>query len=310
MQFKTLLNWTIEFVKLGRPLFLLGGFVFHALGILTALSLGAAFDLQSALITQIAITATQLMTHYGNEYFDLPADRENQELTFWAGSSRVLVETTMPARTSLWASNLFGLVGLLAGTAAAVRSWPAPWVMPLYLLALVLAHQYSAPPLKLHWRGVGIVIAGVVVPGLTTLLGFYVQTGAFTRLPFLMVLPLVWLQTASILVLDYPDRAGDERAGKRTLVVKLGTAAATRSHLILILLCYGLLPGLVHLGLPLTVAVATLAGGPIALLINRQLRGVENGRSINWNITGFLSIALLIGTALLQMLTVFICPQR
>ena len=77
-------------------------------------SVRAEFDLVTAIFTQIAITSTQLMTHYGNEYFDLPADRENKVVTYWAGSSRILVDTDIPARVAYWSSNLFAIIGVVA----------------------------------------------------------------------------------------------------------------------------------------------------------------------------------------------------
>ena len=73
MIFKKLL----AFVLLGRPLFLVGGFVLHALGVAMALYGGAALNLAALLWGQIAISAIQWMTHYSNDYFDLDADRAN-----------------------------------------------------------------------------------------------------------------------------------------------------------------------------------------------------------------------------------------
>src|SRR5262245_35111157 len=69
-----------SFVRLGRPKFLVGGFVLYGLGAAVARQRGggaAAIDVGAYLLGQGAITAFQLMTHYANDYFDLAADRAN-----------------------------------------------------------------------------------------------------------------------------------------------------------------------------------------------------------------------------------------
>src|SRR5262245_31255498 len=75
----------IAFVRLGRPLFLTGGFVLYALGAAIAAHQGAVIDWTRYVWGQLAITATQLMTHYCNDYFDFAADRANATPTRWSG---------------------------------------------------------------------------------------------------------------------------------------------------------------------------------------------------------------------------------
>jgi len=62
------------FIRLGRPIFLGGGFMLFGLGAVMAWYSGARMNLATLLGGQIAVTAIQLMTHYSNEYFDLAAD--------------------------------------------------------------------------------------------------------------------------------------------------------------------------------------------------------------------------------------------
>ena len=60
-------------VRLGRPLHLLGGLAFQALGAAAALAAWAALDLEAFLWGQLAISSAQLMNHYSNDYYDLEA---------------------------------------------------------------------------------------------------------------------------------------------------------------------------------------------------------------------------------------------
>src|ERR1700759_4213254 len=80
----------IAFIRLGRPQFLVGGFVLFGLGAALAAAGGAPLDRWRYAWGQIVVTLTQLMTHYANDYFDLEADRANLTPTRWSGGSRVL----------------------------------------------------------------------------------------------------------------------------------------------------------------------------------------------------------------------------
>ncbi len=84
------LRLLVAFVRLGRPQFLVGGFVLYGLGAALAKAGGAPFDRALYAWGQVVVTLTQLMTHYANDYFDLEADRANLTPTRWSGGSRVL----------------------------------------------------------------------------------------------------------------------------------------------------------------------------------------------------------------------------
>ena len=67
-----------------------------------------SLDVRAYVWGQAAITATQLMTHYANDYFDLAADRANTTPTQWSGGSRVLAEGALSPRVALWAARVLG----------------------------------------------------------------------------------------------------------------------------------------------------------------------------------------------------------
>jgi 1,4-dihydroxy-2-naphthoate octaprenyltransferase len=290
----------IAFVRLARPLFLVGGFVFYGLGVAIALYEGVALHVAALVWGQVAVTAAQLMTHFANDTFDLAADRANLTPTRWSGGSRVLAEGLLSPRVGLVAALGSGVVALLAiGMVWLAR--PNGWAVALLLLAVMLAWFYSAPPLRLHSRGLGEVTVALIVPVLTPLVGYTIQTGAPGRLPLRTVVPLACFQVAMILVINFPDAAGDHHVGKRTLVLRLGGERAARLHRALLALGYLSLPLLVWAGLPWPVAVATLLPLPLAVwLAWRMARGAWREPAA-WNGLGFWSIGLLMATAGLQL---------
>jgi 1,4-dihydroxy-2-naphthoate octaprenyltransferase len=297
----------VSFVRLGRPLFLAGGFVMHGLGVAVALYGGATLKLPALLWGQVAITATQLMTHYSNDYFDLAADRANQTPTAWSGGSRVLAEESFPAGVALAAALVFALIALGAGLVLASLPGSGRWTLPLLLLALVLAWEYSAPPLRLHAHGLGQLTGTVVISALTPLIGYYLQGGRFVPVPALMplllaIFPLCCLQFAMLIGVDIPDVVGDAAAGKRTLVVRIGPARAASLYLLATLLAYASLPLLALAGLPWAVAAAPGLALPIAIWqMLRTARGAWSEPK-RWNSLIFGAIALLMATAVLETL--------
>jgi 1,4-dihydroxy-2-naphthoate polyprenyltransferase len=85
----------VAFVRLGRPKFLLYSLLLFGLGAAIAAHDGSGLDLRGYVVGQLFVWSVHLMTHYCNEYFDLPADLANTSPTRWTGGSRVLVEGTL-----------------------------------------------------------------------------------------------------------------------------------------------------------------------------------------------------------------------
>src|SRR5204863_6621899 len=112
---------------------------------------------------QVAVTATQLMVHYSNDYFDLEADQANATPTEWSGGSRVLPRGELPRWVALAAASTLGAIAAAATWVFASALDAGPTTTALLLVALVLSWEYSAPPLRLHSSGMGEIVAMVIV---------------------------------------------------------------------------------------------------------------------------------------------------
>jgi 1,4-dihydroxy-2-naphthoate polyprenyltransferase len=291
----------LSVLRMGRPHFLVGGLLLHWLGVSMAQSIGASLNLPALLWSQLAITCIQLMTHYCNDYFDLPADLANLTPTRWSGGSRVLPSGLLEPYVALWIAIGLGASALGVALVLALLVRPGVWTLLLFVLALALAWSYSAPPLRLHSRGLGELTTAVLVAGMTPLMGFYLQTGRVGVL-LLGVLPLCCLQFAMLLTIEFPDAVGDVIAGKRTLVVRLGAARAARLLVLVLLAAYAVLPLLVILGLPSHVAAGAAVTAPLAAWQGwRAWRGAW-ANPARWDSLGFWAIAMLMGTATAELL--------
>ncbi len=276
--------------------------MFHGLGIAIALYQGHGLNLGAWLWGQVGITAVQIMTHYSNDYFDLTADKANQTPTRWSGGSRILVDELVSPKAALVTAIFGALVTVMAAVILTIALGTGPLTIPLFLLALALAWSYSSPPLQLNMQGKGEITGAILIPGLTTLVGYYLQTGSVTVLPFLAIFPLSCLQMAMLMVINFPDAASDAAVGKRTLVHLLGEKSAVRLYLILLATAYLSLPFLILAGLPSVVALAILALAPIAAWQGWRMAGGRWANPAKWNSLGLWSIGLLIMTATFELL--------
>jgi len=290
----------VNFLRLGRLLFLGGGFVLHGLGVAAALASGAPLNVAALVWGQVAITATQLMTHFSNEYFDLPYDRANQTPTRWTGGSRVLPDGLLAPWVALAAALVCGAAALGAVVVLRTAVGSSPLAVGLVGLGIVWSWAYSAPPFRLHARGLGEATVMLLVPGLTPLVGYALQTGRVDRMPVLVVAPLCLLQLAMQLSINFPDLAGDAASGKRTLAVRLGQPRAAHLHNIALAAAYLALPLLVWMELPVGVAAAALTLAPIAAW---QLWRVARGAGADprcWSSLIEWNIVLVMGSAALE----------
>jgi 1,4-dihydroxy-2-naphthoate octaprenyltransferase len=217
-----------EFVKLTRPLFLMGGVILNLLGTAAALLDGALFSLNRFLLGQALITSVQLMTHYANEYYDIETDRLNAHRTWFSGGSGVLVRGSLPPASARTAAILFAFSGICFMVAAGAQVWQV-WIPGL--TALGLAWSYSGPPFTLVKTGWGELSASLVVAGLVPVVGYLMQSGGFLRATILApLLPLILLHFAMLIAFQIPDREADQASGKRTVAVRLNLPKVVRLH--------------------------------------------------------------------------------
>jgi 1,4-dihydroxy-2-naphthoate octaprenyltransferase len=170
----------------------------------------------------------------------------------------------------------------------------------------ILAWAYSAPPCALHSRGLGELTTAIVVTGLTPWVGYRLQGGETPRLLFVALLPLMLLQFNMLLTIEFPDADGDRRTGKKTLVVRFGPAIAALTSQGALISVYAWLPLLMRLGLPSRVALSVALGLPLAAWQWWRLSRRAWATPAEWEALAFRSVALLVGTASIELVAFLI----
>ena len=225
-------NPLLAFIKLTRPVFLLGGVLLYGLGIAIAFAQGAAINLMQAVTGQLMVTAIQMMAQYANEYFDIDCDRLNARgRTHFSGGSGVLPSGSIKSDVALFAARVCAAVAILLIAFTALTN---PRVSAIAALALIGSWFYSAPPLSLMGSGWGELSASLIVGLLVPLTGYALQAQRFDPLILLVCLPLVLIHWAMLVAFELPDCEADQAGGKRTQTVRLGGQGAFILHTLLI----------------------------------------------------------------------------
>jgi 1,4-dihydroxy-2-naphthoate octaprenyltransferase len=242
------------------------------LGIVIAASHGF-FDPLTAVLTVIGACLVQLAINVSNDVFDTAqgADDANVTPTRFSGGSRVIQYGLVSFRgmaalaAALWAGG--ALVGLLL---LALRGSPA--LLAIGVLGLIVGLGYTAPPLKLVYRGLGEIAVAVGFGPLMLLGAYVVQSGgALAWEPFVASIPVALLVALILYVNEIPDRRGDAHAGKRTLPVRFGRQAVIAGYRIAVIAAYAaIVVGVLGGTLPVT-ALLTLLAIPLALRVSNGL---------------------------------------
>ena len=251
-------------VRMTRPGFLTITAVAVLIGVATAAHDGHFEPLRAAVSVLLAILA-HAAANVLNDYHDAlnGADAANRTaISPFTGGSRLIQNGEVSVRdTGRLAAALLAVV-VPAGIALAAFSGPG--LLAIGLAGLLLGWAYSAPPLALMKRGLGELTVGASW-SLLVIGGDYVQRAEFSALPLAASLGLALLVADILLINGFPDAVSDASVGKRTLVVRLGPAAAARLYRTVALLAHGALLACVIAGVLPTAALAGLLSLPLSL---------------------------------------------
>jgi 1,4-dihydroxy-2-naphthoate octaprenyltransferase len=201
------------------------------LGILIAATHGA-FDAVSAVLTVIGASFAQLAINVSNDVFDTAqgADDANVTPTQFSGGSRVIQYGLVTFRQMASLAFGFYVAAAVVGLVLLAIRGSTP-LLVIGVVGFVVGLGYTAPPLKLVYRGLGEIAVAVGFGPLMLLGAYVVQTRGALRLePFIASLPVALLVALILYVNEIPDRRGDAHVGKRTLPVRFSQRAVIAGY--------------------------------------------------------------------------------
>jgi 1,4-dihydroxy-2-naphthoate octaprenyltransferase len=241
------------------------------LGIAIAGSHGA-FSWWLALLTLVGASFAHLAINVSNDVFDTlsGADEANVNPTQFSGGSRVAIYELLTVRQlALISAGLFVAAGLLGLALVAITgSLTLLWIG---IAGVVLGIGYTAPPLKLVYRGVGEIAVALGFGPIMLLGAYVVQTGRLSVEAAVASVPVAILVALILYVNEIPDRSGDASAGKRTLPVRLAPDVVRNLYLGAAITAFAVIAVGVAVGLLPWPTLAALVAVPLALRVYRGI---------------------------------------
>ena len=236
----------------------------------------------SAPLWALVALAGALLIQVGcNLHNDWADARHGADTAARTGPTRVTQAGLIPPRQVLGGALVMFAAAAALGVAGVAR---AGWPLAVLLAACVVAAvSYTGGPRPLGYLGLGdllvLVFFGPVAVGAT----YYLQALALPPLVLGVGLGPGLLATAILVVNNLRDRSTDERAGKRTLAVRLGDRFA-RAEYLACMLAGVLLPPVLLLAIdtggarwPLLPLLTLIP----ALRLNARLRATPTGPGLN-----------------------------
>jgi len=179
------------------------------------------FDATAAALCLGFALLVQIGTNFANDYYDFVRGADSAARV---GPRRaVAAGLVAPAamRAAMWAVFVAAFacgLGLIA--------WGGPWLLAIGIASIVCGVGYTGGPWPLAYHGLGDIFVflffGLVAVGAT----YFLQAGRISAAVMLAAVPIGLLAANILVVNNYRDAETDAAAGKRTLVVRFGRAAA------------------------------------------------------------------------------------
>ncbi|MHC4648618.1 MAG: 1,4-dihydroxy-2-naphthoate octaprenyltransferase [Planctomycetota bacterium] len=210
-----------------RPKFLAASAAPVLVGSSLAYAVGGTFYPVLFILALLAIMALHAGANVANDYFDHLSKNDwlNQNPTPFSGGRRFIQQRILSPKATLLTSLVLLVIASIIGVVIVLLT-ESLFVLALGLVGLLGGFFYTAPPIRLGYRGVGEVVIAFLFGLLPVYGAYYLQTGAldvFPLLPACLVASLIFLV---IFINEFPDLAADTAVNKKTLIVLLGVPAS------------------------------------------------------------------------------------
>ncbi len=235
------------------------------LGAASALYVSTRFDLLNFLLALLGSISLHLAANAIDDVYDHLNGVDSvsgrifpREFPGWKPITRGRISV----RSGFEVSGLFYGLSLLVG---AYLSFTVGWLaLGIAIPGIILSYVYSAPPIKLDYRGLGLGELGIFlsfgpIPCLGT---YYVIARSLSPLPLLLSVPTGLLTTSVLLSHDRIFFDAYKEAGKRSLAVVLGLNGTSRLILSLGVSAYALVLTFILLNYVPVFSIAVLATIP------------------------------------------------
>jgi 1,4-dihydroxy-2-naphthoate octaprenyltransferase len=177
-------------------------------------AVATGFCLGFALLVQIG-------TNFANDYYDFVHGADNAARV---GPRRAVAAGLIKPETMRRAMIATFAVAFLVGLA--LLKWGGPWLLVIGIASIACGFAYTGGPFPLGYHGLGDVFVFLFFGLIAVTTTYFVQAQRVTTNALLAAIPIGLLAANILVVNNYRDVETDAAAGKKTLVVRFGRAAA------------------------------------------------------------------------------------
>ncbi len=186
-----------------------------------------------ALAALVGAMLIQVGTNLTNDYYDFKKGADTAERL---GPVRVTQSGLISPGTVLaGALGCFGLAVLTGIYLVVVGGWP---IVAIGLASVTAGYAYTGGPFPLAYHGLGDVFVFVFFGFVAVMGTFYVQALGVGPAAAWAAVPVGAIGTGLLVVNNLRDASTDVKAGKRTLIVRLGTRAGKVEYMVLLAMAY------------------------------------------------------------------------
>lgn len=179
------------------------------------------FNPLAALVCGAFALLIQIGTNFANDYYDFVKGADTAERV---GPKRaVAAGWVTPATMRLAMILVFAAAFLVGLSLLRFGGWP---LLVVGVTSILCGVAYTGGPYPLGYNGLGDVFVFVFFGLVAVCATYFVQAGAISAAAVLIAAGIGVLAANILLVNNYRDVETDTKAGKRTLVVRLGRKAA------------------------------------------------------------------------------------
>ena len=271
-----------------RPRTLVAAVVPVAVGSALAFHDGA-FRPVLAFLALLGALAIQIGTNLANDVYDFIRGADTADRL---GPARVSQQGLLePKAVRAAAFGCFGVAIAVGAWLVCAGGWP---ILLIGISSVLAGYAYTGGPYPLAYLGLGELFVFVFFGGVAVGGTYFLQAGSLNVTTALAAVPVGALGVALLAVNNVRDRATDARAGKRTLVVRLGTRFGRAEWMVMVAAAF-LTPVLLwSLGLARAEVFLALLALPLAIAPFRLVRD-QSGAVLNRALAGTARLQLVFG---------------
>ena len=208
-----------DILKLSRGL-TYAAVLWYLLGAFFAILIGTPFNAWKLILGYCVALPGVIVGTLTNSYYDVTVDKYSTATPI-SGGTKVLSDRPELLRTIRYLIVFFFCFSLALGLIfTIVFSFPITFLAFVFV-ADFIAWAYTAPPLRLVYRGFGelvtMILGGFFMGGI----GYFVIKGTIDMTFLVFSIPLMLMMFAFAFYVEIPDREADFRGHKKTLVVRI-----------------------------------------------------------------------------------------